>query len=98
MTLQAFDLEGKPPQQSEVNLDTDQTSLFLKAIAHEGRLSILCRLAEGEASVSDLEELLNARQAAVSQQLARLRQEGLVNTRRQGKAIYYSLEKKLDSF
>lgn len=46
MTLQAFDLEGKPPQQSEVNLDTDQTSLFLKAIAHEGRLSILCRLAE----------------------------------------------------
>lgn len=91
MTLQAFDLEGKSPNKS--NLNTDQTSVFLKAIAHEGRLSILCRLAEGEASVSDLEDLLNARQAAVSQQLARLRQEGLVNTRRQGKAIYYSLEK-----
>ncbi|WP_424982816.1 ArsR/SmtB family transcription factor [Maritalea sp. S77] len=93
MTLQAVDLEGKSPKKHQTTLDTDQTSIFLKAIAHEGRLSILCRLAEGEASVSDLEDLLNARQAAVSQQLARLRQEGLVNTRRQGKAIYYSLEK-----
>ncbi|MCF4098977.1 ArsR/SmtB family transcription factor [Maritalea mediterranea] len=94
MSLQAVDLQGKSPENSDVSLDTDQTSVFLKAIAHEGRLSILCRLAEGEASVSDLENLLNARQAAVSQQLARLRQEGLVNTRRDGKAIYYSLEKK----
>ncbi|AVX03896.1 ArsR/SmtB family transcription factor [Maritalea myrionectae] len=93
MTLQAVNLEGNASQKSESSLDTDQTSIFLKAIAHEGRLSILCRLAEGEASVSDLEALLNARQAAVSQQLARLRQEGLVNTRRQGKAIYYSLDK-----
>lgn len=95
MTLQAVDLEGNSPKNSDAILDTDQTSIFLKAIAHEGRLSILCRLAEGEASVSDLEALLNARQAAVSQQLARLRQEGLVSTRRQGKAIYYSLEKSL---
>lgn len=64
---------------------------FLKALAHEGRLMILCHLASGEKSVSDLEELLNYRQAAVSQQLARLRLEGLVNYRRDGKAIYYSL-------
>lgn len=92
MTLQAVDLEGNAPQNSDALMDTEQASVFLKAIAHEGRLSILCRLAQGEASVSDLEELLNARQAAVSQQLARLRQDGLVCTRRQGKAIYYSLE------
>jgi len=64
---------------------------FLKALAHEGRLIILCRLADKECSVAELEEMLSARQAAVSQQLARLRLEGLVSTRRDGKTIYYSL-------
>lgn len=64
---------------------------FLKAISHEGRLMILCHLVSGEKSVTELEELLSARQAAVSQQLSRLRLEGLVTTRREGKAIYYSL-------
>ena len=66
-------------------------SNFLKAISHEGRLMILCHLATGEKSVTELEELLSARQAAVSQQLSRLRAEGLVAPRRDGKAIYYSL-------
>jgi ArsR family transcriptional regulator len=64
---------------------------FLKALAHEGRLMILCRLATGEKSVTELEGLLASRQAAVSQQLARLRLEGLVTHRREGKAIYYRL-------
>ena len=64
---------------------------FLKAMAHEGRLMILCHLAQGEKSVSELEQLLCARQAAVSQQLARLRLEGLVSARRDGKTIFYSL-------
>ncbi|WP_440870642.1 ArsR/SmtB family transcription factor [Vannielia litorea] len=64
---------------------------FLKAISHEGRLMILCHLATGEKTVTELEELLSARQAAVSQQLSRLRLEGLVTPRRDGKAIYYSL-------
>lgn len=66
-------------------------SNFLKAISHEGRLMILCHLATGEKSVTELERLLSARQAAVSQQLARLRLEGLVHPRRDGKTIYYSL-------
>jgi len=66
-------------------------SNFLKALAHEGRLLILCYLSSGEKSVTELEMLLGSRQAAVSQQLARLRLEGLVNCRREGKAIYYSL-------
>ena len=65
---------------------------FLKAMAHEGRLIILCRLAQGECAVSDLEQMLSARQAAVSQQLSRLRLEGLVTTRREGKTIYYSIK------
>ena len=66
-------------------------SNFLKAISHEGRLMILCHLVTGEKSVTELEELLAARQAAVSQQLSRLRLEGLVIPRRDGKAIYYRL-------
>lgn len=66
-------------------------SNFLKAISHEGRLMILCHLVSGEKSVTELEDLLSARQAAVSQQLSRLRLEGLVKPRRDGKAIYYSL-------
>ena len=48
---------------------TERASNFLKAISHEGRLMILCHLASGEKSVTELEELLSARQAAVSQQL-----------------------------
>lgn len=66
-------------------------SAFLKALAHEGRLMILCHLSTGEKSVSELETLLQSRQAAVSQQLARLRLEGIVTCRREGKTIYYAL-------
>jgi len=69
-----------------------EAAAFLKALSHEGRLMILCHLSSGEKSVTELEERLHARQAAVSQQLARLRAEGLVNTRRDGKAIYYSIK------
>lgn len=64
---------------------------FLKALSHEGRLMILCHISEHEKSVTELEELIGARQSAVSQQLARLRMEGLVSARRDGKAIYYSI-------
>lgn len=71
--------------------NAQEASNFLKAISHEGRLMILCHLASGEKSVTELEELLSARQAAVSQQLSRLRLEGIVKPRREGKAIYYSL-------
>ncbi|MCU9847936.1 metalloregulator ArsR/SmtB family transcription factor [Defluviimonas sp. WL0024] len=69
----------------------EQASSLLKALAHDGRLMILCFLTSGEKSVTELETLLLSRQSAVSQQLARLRLEGLVKTRRDGKAIYYSL-------
>lgn len=69
-------------------------SNLLKAISHEGRLMILCHLAAGEKSVTELEDLLSARQAAVSQQLSRLRHEGLVKSRRDGKAIFYRLTDK----
>ncbi len=64
---------------------------YLKTLAHEGRLTILCHLLAGERSVGELENLLSIRQAAVSQMLARLRDERLVRTRRSGKTIFYSL-------
>lgn len=80
------------PEDLDKMMDNAQAaSNFLKAISHEGRLMILCHLASGEKSVTELEELLSARQAAVSQQLSRLRLEGLVKPRRDGKVIYYSL-------
>jgi ArsR family transcriptional regulator len=68
-----------------------EAAAFLKALSHEGRLMILCHLAVQERSVTELEVLLGVRQAAVSQQLARLRLEDLVSTRRDGKAIYYRI-------
>ncbi len=69
---------------------------FLKALGHDGRLMILCHLCSGAKSVTELEYLLSSRQAIVSQQLARLRLEGLVVARREGQAIYYSiLDKKV---
>ncbi len=66
---------------------------FLKALSHEARLVILCLLADGEKSVTEIEQMLSLRQPAVSQQLARLRADALVETRRVGKSVYYSLAK-----
>jgi DNA-binding transcriptional ArsR family regulator len=68
-----------------------EASEFLKALSHEARLVILCLLVDGEKSVSELEKTLSLRQPAISQQLARLRADDLVETRREGKSIYYSL-------
>lgn len=64
---------------------------MLKALSHEGRILILCLLAEGEKSVSEIEANMGMAQAAVSQQLARLRRDGIVSARREGRNIYYSL-------
>ena len=89
---------GGPRGQLPAGLDLDMlqanarlASEFLKALSHEVRLLILCFLFAGEKSVSEIEKMLKLRQPAVSQQLARLRADGLVETRRNGKNIYYSL-------
>lgn len=89
--LPVFDINMCPEDMEKMAQSAVQASNFLKAISHEGRLMILCHLASGEKSVTELETLLAARQAAVSQQLSRLRLEGLVTPRREGKTIYYSL-------
>lgn len=89
--LPVFDKDTCAEDMDRMMKNAEQAANFLKAISHEGRLMILCHLATGEKSVTELEELLSARQAAVSQQLSRLRLEGLVTPRRDGKAIYYRL-------
>ena len=94
MALPVFDKNICPEDMDKMASNAVRAANFLKAISHEGRLMILCYLASGEKSVTDLEELLSARQAAVSQQLSRLRMEGLVTPRRAGKVIYYSLTDK----
>lgn len=63
----------------------------LKVLANEDRLLLLCQLSQGELSVGALEEALNIRQPTLSQQLGVLRNEGVVNTRREGKRICYSI-------
>jgi DNA-binding transcriptional ArsR family regulator len=87
-----------PKAKSRAGLEIDlmlanarQASDFLKALSHEVRLLILCFLVNGEKSVSEIEKMLKLRQPAVSQQLARLRADDLVEARRNGKNIYYSL-------
>ncbi len=91
MTLPMLTKDMSDAEIEQMMVRACEASNFLKAISHEGRLMILCHLATGEKSVTELEELLSARQAAVSQQLSRLRLEGLVAPRREGKTIYYSL-------
>lgn len=91
MGLPNLDGEISDEDMEKMMASACDASNMLKALSHEGRLMILCHLVTGEKSVTELENLLSARQAAVSQQLARLRLEGLVTPRRDGKAIYYSL-------
>lgn len=64
---------------------------LMKAVGNENRLMVLCALADGERSVGELNELVPLSQSALSQQLARLRRENLVGTRRESQTIYYSL-------
>lgn len=91
MSLPVLTSDMSDAEIDQMVVNACEASNFLKAISHEGRLMILCFLSTGEKTVTELEELLSARQAAVSQHLSRLRVEGLVTPRRDGKTIYYSL-------
>ena len=78
-------------QLGKMMASAEEATDFLKTLAHGNRLILLCLLAERERSVSELEQILGLRQPAVSQQLARLRADGLGGTRRDGKAIHYKV-------
>jgi DNA-binding transcriptional ArsR family regulator len=75
----------------EMRSKAPQAAEFLRRLANGNRLMILCSLVEQERSVGELEQVLGLRQPGLSQQLAELRQAGLVATRRQSRSIYYSL-------
>lgn len=68
-----------------------EAAAMLRVLANEDRMLLLCQISQGEKSVGELEELLDIRQPTLSQQLSVLRSEGLVDTRRDGKRIYYSI-------
>ncbi len=65
---------------------------LLKALANEKRLLIVCILSNGEKNVGELEQVVDLSQSALSQHLARLRRDGVVETRREAQTIYYSIK------
>lgn len=75
----------------EMEAAADRASKLMKTLGHRDRLMILCQLAEEEKSVGEIADLLGIRQSPLSQHLARMRNEGLVKTRRESQTIYYSL-------
>ncbi len=84
--------ETKPVvRAAEMERGVSAATALLKALANPQRLRILCQLANGEKTVSQLMEGVRMRQAAVSQQLQRLRAEHLVTARRDGRNVYYRL-------
>jgi DNA-binding transcriptional ArsR family regulator len=84
---------------TDIDLDAMRASAsrtcgMLKTLSNPDRLLLLCQIAQGERCVSELEESLDIHQPTLSQQLGVLRDDGLVNTRREGKRIYYSIASK----
>ena len=75
----------------QLRANADAAGQLLKALGNPDRLLLLCQLAQGERNVSELEALLGIQQPTLSQQLAVLRREGLVATRRDGKQIFYRI-------
>ncbi len=71
--------------------NADAAGQLLKALGNPDRLLLLCQLVAGEMNVGELEERLKIVQPTLSQQLGVLRREGLVDTRRDGRQIYYSI-------
>lgn len=76
---------------NEMSEHASDAAGLMKALGNESRLMILCLLIDQERSVGELNEMISLSQSALSQQLARLRQQGIVRTRRESQTIYYSL-------
>ncbi len=81
----------KPTDLSELKANAAAMATRLKILSHPERLLMLCRLDEGEASVTELIELVGLSQSAVSQHLAMLREEGIVGIRGEAQTRYYRL-------
>lgn len=79
------------PRDDVMHERAGEAATLLKAVGNENRLMVLCALAEGELCVSDLQQRISLSQSALSQHLAILRREKLVETRRESQQIFYSL-------
>lgn len=79
---------------NELNESAERASSFLKSVGNAHRLRILCLIMQEERPVGELAEAVGLNQSAVSQHLARMRQEGLIKSRRDGQTIYYQLADK----
>ena len=82
---------GSKPTIEAMREHAADAARLMNALGNESRLMILCILAEGERSVGELNDVIPLSQSALSQQLARLRSQGLVQTRRDAQTIFYSL-------
>lgn len=82
----------EPQQIRKLRSSAKEACGLLSVLAHEDRLVLLCQLTRGEHSVGELEELIDLHQPSLSQHLGVLRREGLVETRREGKKIFYRLK------
>lgn len=76
---------------ADMRAHAEDAAGLMKALGNESRLMILCLLAEGERSVGELDAIMPLSQSALSQHLARLRAQGMVETRRESQTIFYSL-------
>ncbi|MGP8438644.1 metalloregulator ArsR/SmtB family transcription factor [Paraburkholderia fungorum] len=83
--------KSAPIDLSAMQASAEKACALLKALANLDRLLLMCQLSQGELCVSDLEEQLGIRQPTLSQQLGVLRDSALVETRREGKSIFYSI-------
>lgn len=92
MSTQAIPETKALPDPDVMAEHADAAAQILQALANPNRLMILCTLVEGEASVSAINQRVPLSQSALSQHLARLRQEGLVATRRDGQTIFYRID------
>lgn len=76
----------------KMSSNAEEAASVLRALSNPARLMLLCKLVEGEKTVRELEQALDLSQAYVSQQLARLRDEGLVAATRDGRQMRYRLQ------
>ena len=83
--------EPKKMDFAKLHAAAEKASKLLKVLCNNNRLILLCQMTKGELSVSELETITSIQQPTLSQQLTVLRLEGLVNTRREGKQIFYSI-------
>jgi DNA-binding transcriptional ArsR family regulator len=88
LTAQTAEIE----QLDELRIAAGKASTMLKSLSNDHRLMILCLLIENEMSVSQLNQVIEIGQSPLSQHLARLRQDGLVKTRKESQTVYYSID------